>query len=219
MTNYRRKKKTNQTKTDLKYYVNEKIFDPKVRVITESGENLGIMNTKDAIQTAKDQGLDLVKINPKADPPIAKIMDWNKFKYIQSKNEKAKIKKEKKLKTIRVSVRIGPHDLSVQAKKCDQFLEKGHQIKLQVVMKGREKAHPEIAEEVMQDLLKLIQFPFETLGEPKKTGDSFYSTIQPAPGSRPSVKKTKPTDEDLDEEVEREEDNKEENLEDTKKKV
>ena len=200
MTNYRRRKKSSKNNSNLRYYANERIFDPQVRVITEEGENLGVMSTRKAIETAKERGLDLVKINPKTKPPIAKIIDWSKFKYIQAKTEKAKAKKEKKLKTIRVSVRIGPHDLEVQAKKCDQFLEKGHQVKLQVRMKGREKAHPEVAEEVMDDLLKIITFPFETLGDPKKTGDSFYATVQPAPNS--PVKSSSDDDEDEDDEDE-----------------
>lgn len=189
MTNYRRRKKTNNSKANLRYYANERIYDPEVRVVDENGENLGIMNTKKAVLMAKEKGFDLVKINPKANPAIAKIMDWSKFKYTQSKVEKVKLKKEKKLKTIRVSVRIGPHDLEVQARKCDQFLEKGHQVKLQVRMKGREKAHPEVAQEVMNDLLKLIEQPFDTLGDPKKTGDSFYATIQPGSSAEKKIEK------------------------------
>lgn len=195
MTNYRRKKKSGKNNNNLRYYANERIYDSEVRVVDEEGQNLGVMNTRTAVKLAKEKGLDLVKINPKPKPAVAKIMDWSKFKYLQSKAEKTKTKKEKKLKTIRVSVRIGPHDLEVQAKKCDQFLEKGHQVKIQVKMKGREKAHPEIANEIMNDLLKLIEKPFDSLGDPKKNGDSFYATIQPGSSSvskpRNSIEKEK----------------------------
>ncbi len=176
MTNYRRRKKPTRN-TIVSYDVNRRIRDHKLQVIDEVGVNLGILETRKALVIAGEKGLDLVKINPKAEPPIAKIMDWSKLKYAQSKSGVNKTK-EKKLKTVRVSVRIGPHDLAVQAKKADQFLEKGHQVKLQVQMKGREKAHPEVAGEVMDNLLKSLESPVLMVSEVKKTNDSFFATVQ-----------------------------------------
>jgi translation initiation factor IF-3 len=194
MTNYRRRRKFKKNLSP-RYYINHQIRDPEVRVITDDGENLGVLSIQDAILAAEERGKDLLKINPKANPPICKILDWSKFKYLQSKSENKKAK-EKKLKTIRVSVRIGPHDLEVQAKKCDQFLEKGHQVKLQVQMKGREKAHPEVAAEVMEDLLKIITFPHDTLSEVKRTGDSYYATLQPT--AKPTASNSSKVGEDDD---------------------
>jgi translation initiation factor IF-3 len=192
MTNYRRKRKPLQRVAQSQYEYNERIRDRELRVINQHNENIGVVPTSKAMELAYEASLDLVVINPKAVPKIAKILDLSKLKYQQSKFESHK-QKEKKTKTIRVSVRIGPHDLEVQAKKCDEFLEKGHQTKLQVQMKGREKMHPEVADEVMKSFLKSISFVHVLLDPPKRMGDSYYATLQPAK----AIKKT-PEEEEID---------------------
>jgi translation initiation factor IF-3 len=176
MTNYRRRRRP-QLPFKPKNKVNEQIRYPQVRVISED-DFLGIMTSAEALRMADEMDSDLVEINPKAEPPVVKILDYNKFKYQLSKSDKTKVKPQKN-KTIRVSVRIGPHDLAVQAKKCDEFLEKGFPVKLQVQMKGREKAHPEVAEEVIISFLSLITKEFIYLQEAKQIGDSYYASVKP----------------------------------------
>jgi len=176
MANYRRRKK-NKPQNQFRYYINNYIRDPFLQVIDDEGNNLGTLSRYDALKKAQSLELDLVKVNPKADPPIAKILDWSKMKYQQSKAQAAKAK-EKKTKTIRVSVKIAPHDLKFNAERADKFLEKGHQVKLQVKMVGREKKYPEVAAEVLPNLMKLIEVDYQVINDVKKTGDSFFATIQ-----------------------------------------
>jgi translation initiation factor IF-3 len=178
MTNYRRRRRPKRDLTP-KFNINERIPDQNIRLIGPEGEFLGIMTTQEGLSLAEEKELDLVEINPKANPAVVKMVDYNKFKYEQSKSGADKQKKEDKIKTIRVSVRIAPHDLAFQAKKCDQFLEKGMKVKLQVQMKGREKAHPEVAEEVLFQFLNLIEKEFTYVQEPKRISDSHFATVQP----------------------------------------
>lgn len=181
MTNYRRKKPPVKD-TTKKFSINEYIKAPEVRVIDSEGGMVGIMKTMDAVNMAAENGFDLIEINPKAEPPVVRMMDYHKFKYQQAKAQQNNKPKKDDIKTIRVSVRVSPHDLAVRAKKIDQFLEKGIRVKLQVQMKGREKAHPEVAVETMNNLIGMIVHSFAYESEPKLLGDSNYATIKPGKG-------------------------------------
>jgi translation initiation factor IF-3 len=178
MTNYRRKK-AKPKDTGKRYQINERINFPELTVITETGSFVGRMSSEEAINLANEQEKDLVVINPKANPPVAKIIEYSKFKYIQDKSEKNKTKVSNDIKTLRVSVRISVHDLSVQARKADSFLEKNQKVKLQVQMRGREKSHPELAKETMVQFLSLIESPFQTEEEPKIIADSCFVLLKP----------------------------------------
>jgi len=177
MTNYRRKrpKKTTNTKTHI---LNEKINYDNMRIIDDSGEMVGVFSKLEALKMAEEQELDLILINPKADPVIVKMMDYSKFKYIESKQDSTK-KKPTEDKIIRVSVRVSPHDLQVRAKKIDEFLEKGIKVKMQVIMKGREKQHPEVAKETMLLFISMISQEFLYESEPSLIGDSYFTSIKP----------------------------------------
>lgn len=177
MTNYRRRR-TPQRNNHKRYFVNERIRANEVRLIDEEGNMLGIMSLQEAINMADEKELDVIEINPKAQPVICKLMSFSKFKYLQSKNDTSKNNK-KQIKTLRVSVRVSPHDLLVRARKAEGFMEKGMKVKLQVQMRGREKAHPEVAEETIHKFIEMIEAPFEYENEPKRMGDSYYSTIKP----------------------------------------
>lgn len=175
MTNYRRHK-TKVKSTEKKYNINEKIKAEKVSLIDSEGNFLGVCSLQEALEKAQSKGQDLVEINPKADPPVVKIIEYSKFKYQKEKAEK-KIKTPG-LKTLRVSVRISDHDLSVQARKADNFLEKNMKVKLQVFMKGREKSYPEIAQETMQRFLKKISKGYSIETPPKIIGSNCFSVIK-----------------------------------------
>ena len=139
---------------------------------------LGVFPIIDAMAMARERELDLIEINPKAEPPIVKLMDYNKFKYQQSKNTQPK-KTGNEMKTVRVSVRVSPHDLLVRAKQIEKFIEKGLRVKMQVQMRGREKQHPEVADETMNEFIKMISMEYSFESEPKRLGDSVFATVKP----------------------------------------
>ncbi len=179
MTNYRRKKNPPR---DLgkKFNVNNQIIAKEVRVLDHEGGMLGVFPLHEALRIAQEKELDIIEINPKAQPPVVKMMDFYKFKYQQAKSEAAKPKKKDEIKTLRVSVRVSINDLQVRANKIKEFITKEFRVKMQVQMKGREKAHPEVAEETMKLFISLIDpecYIWES--EPKLMGDSVYATIKP----------------------------------------
>jgi translation initiation factor IF-3 len=137
------------------YIVNDAIRAPEVRVITEEG-HLGIMPTPEALAKAREMDLDLVIIQPNAVPPLAKIIEFGKYKYEQSKaasEQKAK-QKNVEVKGIRLSVRIGPHDVEVRKAKAKEFLEEGDKVKVEIILRGREKRFGDLAKSVIEDFIK-----------------------------------------------------------------
>jgi len=180
MTNYRRKKSSNYNKVPTKQFnINRSISSSQVRIIDDQGNMLGVFDTKEALKMAEEKELDLIEINPKALPPIVKLIEYTKFKYQQDKAEKTKPKLVNEIKILRVSVRISVHDLLVQAKKADEFLSKDIKVKLQVQMRGREKQFPEVAQETMKKFLELVTFEYSFENEPKLLGDSDFCIIKP----------------------------------------
>ena len=127
-------------------------------VIGPNGEQLGIKPINDAITLASYAGFDLVLINPKATPPVCKIMDYNKFKYENKKKNKENVKKQREtnleLKEYRLSVSIDKHDFDTRVRNAKKYLEKGHKVKSSVRFKGREMAHPELGREVLTRFAK-----------------------------------------------------------------
>lgn len=152
-----RKRKKPQQNKNRQYFANEHIRATQVRVIAESGE-LGIMPTAEAIRTAKEQDLDLVQINPKADPPVCKIMDFGHFKYQKEKEDRLRKAHAKatEVKGVRLSMRIGQHDLDVRKNQALKFLEKGNKVKVELIMRGREKAHKDLARETINNFVATI---------------------------------------------------------------
>lgn len=117
------------------------------------------METNQAIGIAKEQNLDLIEIAPTAKPPVCRIMDYGKFLYHKAKQERVQKAKQKKieLKSVRISVRTGEHDLSFKAEKIKEFLEEGHKVKVDMVLRGREKAHFDFAEEKLRTFLNNLE--------------------------------------------------------------
>jgi len=130
-----------------------------VRVIDVEGEQLGIMSSLEAYRLAQDKGLDLVKINPGAKPPVCKIMDYGKYKFDMSKKEKQvkKAQKQAELKEIRLSMTIDVGDVQTKAKHAIKFLSAGDKVKVSIRMKGRQQAHSKLGIGVMNDFYKLIE--------------------------------------------------------------
>ena len=130
-----------------KVLINNFIRAKEVRVITETGEQLGIMNIFDAIEAAKSRGLDLIQVTEKVVPPVCRIADYGKYLYaLQKKERKIKVNtKITKLKEIQVGFNISPHDIEVKAKQAEKFIKEGDKVKVSMMLKGREKAMGDLA--------------------------------------------------------------------------
>lgn len=134
-------------------FINEQIRAKEVMVIGPNGEQLGIKSIKDAITLSTYAGFDLVMINPNGNPPVCKVMDYNKFKYENKKKQKENIKKQREanldLKEYRLSVTIDIHDFNTRVNNSSKYLEKGHKVKASIRFKGREMAHTELGKDVL----------------------------------------------------------------------
>ena len=152
--------------------INNQIQAPELRVIMENGDNLGVLSLKDAIQKAREAGMDLIEISPKAVPPVAKIMDYGKFQYTESK--KLKVAKTKahtvEIKNVQVKVGTGDNDLSLKAKKASEWLIEGHRIKIDLFLPGRTKYMDiNFLKERMDRILKLITEEYKVADPAKKS--------------------------------------------------
>lgn len=134
-------------------YINEQIRAKEVMVIGPNGEQLGIKAIKDALTLASYAGFDLVLMNPNGNPPVCKIMDYNKYKYESKKRNKENMKKQREtnleMKEYRLSVTIDVHDFDTRVRNSAKYLEKGHKVKASVRFKGREMAHTELGKNVL----------------------------------------------------------------------
>ncbi len=152
-----------------------------MRVIDQDGKMVGIMPTSEALKLAVEQQIDLVEISPQAKPPVVKLLDYDKYRYQQEKLQQQAKKKVKKVavKGIRLSVRIGEHDLHFKAKKSNEFIADGDKVKVDVVMRGREQAHPNLAYDLINKFLALITVPHNKEAGPTKMGNTVSVIIAP----------------------------------------
>ena len=160
---------------------NNYIYSSEVQVISSSGENLGILNTNEAISIAKEEGLDLIEISPNAKPPVCKIMDMGKFKYdAQKKANKAK-KKQKKvdLKEIKLRPVTEIHDYNFKIKNAQKFITKGDKVKFTIRFKGRELQHSHLGNELMNKIKEDMQDIGKVELDPKFDGKQMIMVIQP----------------------------------------
>ena len=160
---------------------NNRINSPEVQVIASNGENLGILNTNQAIAMAKEEGLDLIEIAPKANPPVCKIIDIGKFKYdAQKKANKAK-KKQKivSLKEIKLRPVTGTHDYDFKVKNAKKFIIKGDKVKFTIRFKGRELQHSHLGNELMNKIKEDLKEIGKVELDPKFDGKQMIMVIQP----------------------------------------
>ncbi len=139
--------------------INEEIRDREVRVVNQQGEQLGIMPTAQALKLAEEQQLDLVNIAPTARPPVCKLMDYGKYRFEMSKKER-EIKKNQKImetKEVRLSATIEDHDIDVRYRQAVKFLQDGNKLKVTIRFRGRQIAHSEIGNQVMQEFAERIK--------------------------------------------------------------
>lgn len=138
--------------------INEEIRDKEIRVITDDGEQLGIMSAKDALKEAEKRSLDLVKIAPNAQPPVCKIMDYGKYRFDKAKKEKEAKKNQKVIETkeIRLSVNIDTHDFDTKVNHALKFLKAGNKVKVSIRFRGREMAHAHLGNGIMDRFAEAV---------------------------------------------------------------
>lgn len=163
-----------------RYRVNDQIRIPQVRLIDEKGEDLGEVPTWRAKSIARERGLDLVEIAPNQRPPIAKLMNYGKFAYEQAKKQRQTKTQRANFKVLMLGVRTSPHDLQTKARKIDEFLEGGSIVRLQIRLRGREKAHPELAQQKLNEFIPLLEQEVEFESEPKKRPDGLHVVLKPS---------------------------------------
>ena len=133
------------------YLLNDEILEPEVRLISETGEQLGVMSSAEALRIAEERELDLALISPQAKPPVCKIMDYGKYRFEQTKREKEARKNQRiiEIKEIRMSPGIGDNDFNTKLKNGQKFLQDGDRLKVTIRFRGREMAHTSIGEELL----------------------------------------------------------------------
>ncbi|MBI5913732.1 translation initiation factor IF-3 [Candidatus Azambacteria bacterium] len=139
--------------------MNHFINVPELRVIDENGENLGVLPTHKALGIAEERGFDLVEVNPVAQPPIAKILNYGQFKYEKEKELKKQKSRstEVEIKGIRLSTRIGAGDRAVRLKQAGEFLKEGNKVKIEIILKGREHQFSHLANEVILQFVDSVK--------------------------------------------------------------
>ena len=160
---------------------NNRITSPDVQVIGSDGENLGILNLNDAINRAKDVGLDLIEIAPNAKPPVCKIMDMGKFKYDAQKKANLAKKKQKiiSLKEIKMRPVTETHDYEFKVKNAKKFIAKGDKVKFTIKFKGRELQHSHLGDELMTKIKEDMKDIGKVELHPKFDGKQMIMVIQP----------------------------------------
>lgn len=138
--------------------VNNQIRTPQVRVIDASGKQIGVVVLKEALRMAEESNLDLIQVTEKTDPPVCKIMDYGKYLYwLQKKEKTIKGKKSGEIKGIRLKFNISLHDLETRARQSEKFLKKDNKIKLEMVLRGREKSLADFAKGKISQFLEILE--------------------------------------------------------------
>lgn len=168
--------------------VNRRIRVPEIRVIDEEGEQLGILPTLQALKRAESLGLDLVEVQPRAKPPVCKIMDYGKYKYEQSRKlaESRKKQQQIELKEVKFRPKTGEHDFEVKVRSLRKFLEKGNKGKVSVVFRGREIVHPEVGREMLNRVIAALGDEALLEQAPRMEGRQIVMIVGPG---KPGVKK------------------------------
>jgi translation initiation factor IF-3 len=152
-----------------------------VFVIDDEGKQIGEMPTTEAMTLAKEKMLDLVEVSPKAVPPVCRIMDYGKHLYQQSKQLRIAKAKQKKIeiKGVRLGLRTDTHDLDFKKAQSEKFLRQGDKVKIDIVLRGREKAHQDLARKNLQDFISLITVPYKIEDPIKRFPGGFNVIIAP----------------------------------------
>ena len=159
--------------------INGQIKDKEVRVIGQNGEQIGIMSPKEAMKLAQEAELDLVKIAPKAQPPVCKIVDYGKYRYELARKEKDAKKKQKtvEIKEVRLSPNIETNDLNTKVNNAKKFITKGNKVKVTLRFRGREMAHMQQSKHILDDFAELLADVATVEKAPKLEGRSMSMVL------------------------------------------
>jgi translation initiation factor IF-3 len=187
--------------------VNKAIQAKEVRVIGEEGKQLGVMPTHIAIRIAEEKGLDLVEVNPKAEPPVCKIIDHGRFKYEEARKKRSAKKKQSVIivKEVKLRPKTDTHDLDVKVRAIQRFLADGNKARLVIIFRGREVVHPDTGKAVLLKVLSELQEYVVVEQMPQMEGRRMTMLIAPKPGVQvPTRKKGEPKSKKGKEQVEEE---------------
>lgn len=173
--------------------LNERIRVPQVRLIDDEGNQVGVVPTEQALQMARNKGLDLMEISPNSKPPVCKILDYGKFKYEKKKKEHAAKKKQTvvKVKEVQFRPRTDQHDLDFKFNNARSFLEEGAKVKVNMLFRGREVAYSRNGYEVMNKLAESVQDIAQVEAPPKMEGRKMIMILAPLAGGKKPADKAK----------------------------
>ena len=162
---------------------NERIRVPQVRVVDAEGAQIGIMDTRDALALAREKGLDLVEVSPTARPPVCRVMDFGKYKYEESKKQRVAKRKQHsfQIKEVKLRPKIETHDYAFKVANARKFLEQHHKVKLTIMFRGREMAHPELGQRLLARVIEAL-VDFGTVEHsPRQEGRFLTTVVSPKP--------------------------------------
>jgi translation initiation factor IF-3 len=170
-------KKRNHNQVNINHHIN----NPQIRLISSSGSQLGIVSSKEALKLAEAEGLDLVMISNKSNPPVCKIIDYGKYKFIQEKKAKEAKKRQHNvsLKEVKMRYKIEEHDYKVRINQACRFLESGDKVKATITFKGREIQHTNLALELLSKMAKDLENHADIQQSPSKDGKQIIMILSP----------------------------------------
>jgi translation initiation factor IF-3 len=164
---------------DDRLRVNERIRVREIRVIDDTGQQIGIMAPQQALTLAREKGLDLVEISPTANPPVCRIMDYGKFQYLEQKRQRQAKKHQKviEVKEIKFRPKVDEHDYQFKKKHIERFLEDGDKVKATIFFRGREMAHPEIGRRILERLIDDLAEVATPETMPRQEGNQMHTIL------------------------------------------
>ncbi|MEZ5417611.1 MAG: translation initiation factor IF-3 [Vicinamibacterales bacterium] len=183
---------------DDRVRTNERIRVREIRVIDETGQQLGIMPPPQALTIARSKGLDLVEISPTAVPPVCRIMDYGKYQYQEAKRAREAKKHQKviEVKEIKFRPKVDEHDYQFKKKHIERFLEEGDKVKATVFFRGREMAHPEIGQRILMRLIEDLTEVAQPETMPRQEGNQMHTILTQRRGGKPVTRSARPADGD-----------------------
>jgi len=171
----------NYRKKDTGPRTNEKITAGEVRVISSTGEQLGIISIREALNRAEDEGFDLVEVSPAAKPPVCKIIDYGKLKYKEQKSQKYAKKKQKTIEVKEIKMRPGidKHDYEVKIRALSKFISGGNKVKVSMRFRGREMEHQDLGFELLKKLTEQVSEYAKIEAPPKSEGKQIMMVLVP----------------------------------------
>jgi len=173
------------------YRVNERIRAREVRLIDAEGQQLGVKALPEALAVARQLDLDLVEVAPDANPPVCRIMDYNRFKYETAQRAKESRKKatNTSIKEMKYRPKIGTGDFTTKTRQVGRFLEEGHKVKVTIMFRGREVSHPELGMKILEDLAEQVSAVSKVEAAPKLDGRNMVMVLAPDRRAKPPVRK------------------------------